>query len=129
MIRNYSDHAANERTFLAWVRTALAFMGFGLVVERFDLVLSSMRAIEADMPKVAIPKVAMHLPPREAGLAMILLGVLVLTISSHRYLHFKRLIARPERTEFRSSHSDLALVVIVLGIALFMLTYVVLQEF
>jgi hypothetical protein len=24
VIRNYSDHAANERTFLAWVRTAIA---------------------------------------------------------------------------------------------------------
>jgi hypothetical protein len=24
MIRGYSDHAANERTFLAWVRTAIA---------------------------------------------------------------------------------------------------------
>ena len=37
MIRSYTDHAANERTYLAWVRTALAFMGFGLLVERFDL--------------------------------------------------------------------------------------------
>jgi putative membrane protein len=39
MIRNFSDHAANERTFLAWVRTAVAMMGFGFVVERFDLFL------------------------------------------------------------------------------------------
>jgi putative membrane protein len=29
MIERYSDHAANERTFLAWVRTALAVMAFG----------------------------------------------------------------------------------------------------
>ena len=28
MIKNYSDHAANERTFLAWVRTAIAVMAF-----------------------------------------------------------------------------------------------------
>jgi hypothetical protein len=26
MIKNYGDHAANERTFLAWVRTANAVM-------------------------------------------------------------------------------------------------------
>jgi putative membrane protein len=26
MIKRYSDHAANERTFLAWVRTAIAVM-------------------------------------------------------------------------------------------------------
>ena len=26
MIKNFSDHAAKERTFLAWVRTAMAVM-------------------------------------------------------------------------------------------------------
>ena len=39
MIKRYSDHAANERTFLAWVRTAIAVMAFGFVIERFDLFL------------------------------------------------------------------------------------------
>lgn len=34
MIPNYADHSANERTFLAWVRTAIAVVGFGLAVER-----------------------------------------------------------------------------------------------
>jgi len=37
MIKRYSDHAANERTFLAWVRTAIAVMAFGFLIERFDL--------------------------------------------------------------------------------------------
>ena len=36
MIRNFSDHSANERTFLAWVRTAIAVMAFGFLVEKFD---------------------------------------------------------------------------------------------
>ena len=36
MIRNFSDHAANERTFLAWIRTALAITAFGFVIERFN---------------------------------------------------------------------------------------------
>ena len=34
MIANYTAHAANERTFLAWVRTAIAVVGFGLVATR-----------------------------------------------------------------------------------------------
>ena len=34
MIANFSDHAANERTFLAWVRTAMALVGFGLALSR-----------------------------------------------------------------------------------------------
>jgi uncharacterized membrane protein YidH (DUF202 family) len=35
MIRGYSDHAANERTFLAWVRTGIAVIAFGFVIEKF----------------------------------------------------------------------------------------------
>jgi len=31
MIRDYSDHSANERTFLAWVRTGIAIIAFGFV--------------------------------------------------------------------------------------------------
>lgn len=30
------DHLANERTFLAYVRTALAMIGFGFVIARLD---------------------------------------------------------------------------------------------
>ena len=38
MIDNYTDHAANERTFLAWVRTAISIVGFGLVTARLNSV-------------------------------------------------------------------------------------------
>ena len=34
MISQYTEHAANERTFLAWVRTAIAIVGFGLAAAR-----------------------------------------------------------------------------------------------
>lgn len=34
MIANYADHASNERTFLAWVRTAIAVVGFGIGATR-----------------------------------------------------------------------------------------------
>ncbi len=29
------DHLANERTFLAWIRTSIGLMAFGFVVEKF----------------------------------------------------------------------------------------------
>ncbi len=45
MIQNFSDHAANERTFLAWVRTAIAIMAFGFLVARFNLILRISRAV------------------------------------------------------------------------------------
>lgn len=35
--KKVSDHLANERTFLAWVRTGLATITFGFVVERLPI--------------------------------------------------------------------------------------------
>lgn len=32
-----TDHLANERTFLAWIRTSIALMGFGFVIVKFAL--------------------------------------------------------------------------------------------
>ncbi|WP_316249266.1 YidH family protein [Roseicyclus sediminis] len=34
MIERYADHSANERTFLAWVRTVIAIEGFGIAAAR-----------------------------------------------------------------------------------------------
>lgn len=34
MIINFETHASNERTFLSWVRTAVAIVGFGLAAAR-----------------------------------------------------------------------------------------------
>ena len=42
MISRYTDHAANERTFLAWVRTGIATIAFGFVVEKFNLFVLAM---------------------------------------------------------------------------------------
>ena len=38
MIRNYTDHAANERTFLAWVRTGLSSVALGIIIKKGSLV-------------------------------------------------------------------------------------------
>ena len=41
-IENHRDHAANERTFLAWVRTSVSIIALGFLVERFDLFVASL---------------------------------------------------------------------------------------
>jgi putative membrane protein len=37
MIKNFNDHAANERTYLSWIRTALGIAGFGIAIPKLDL--------------------------------------------------------------------------------------------
>ena len=39
------DHLANERTYLAWIRTSIGIMAFGFVVERFALFMKQMSVI------------------------------------------------------------------------------------
>jgi putative membrane protein len=33
------DHLANERTYLAWIRTGIATMGFGVVIAKLRFIL------------------------------------------------------------------------------------------
>ncbi|HYM77009.1 MAG TPA: DUF202 domain-containing protein [Candidatus Dormibacteraeota bacterium] len=40
------DHLANERTFLAWVRTGAAIVVFGFAIGRFSIALRQLTALE-----------------------------------------------------------------------------------
>lgn len=41
-VGNRRVHMANERTFLAWIRTSIAIMAFGFVVEKFAIFVKQM---------------------------------------------------------------------------------------
>jgi len=45
-----TDHLANERTFLAWARTAITVMALGFVVARFGLLLRELGATSSAPP-------------------------------------------------------------------------------
>ena len=38
-VKNRRVHMANERTFLAWIRTSIGIMAFGFVIEKFIIPL------------------------------------------------------------------------------------------
>ena len=42
---NPSDHLANERTYLAWLRTSIGIMAFGFVVVKFSLFVKQISLI------------------------------------------------------------------------------------
>jgi putative membrane protein len=44
MIKHYTDHAANERTFLAWIRTGITITVFGFVIEKSNFSSRTCRA-------------------------------------------------------------------------------------
>jgi putative membrane protein len=118
MIKRYSDHAANERTFLAWVRTAIAVMAFGFVIERFDLFL------QLAAPQLALKQAAPHGQgfANAAGLAFIGIGVVMIVIAGIRFVKTGKDIETEDTVPNPGERSDLALAVllVLLGVALFL---------
>jgi putative membrane protein len=81
MIERYSDHAANERTFLAWVRTAIAIMAFGFLVQKFDLFL---KIASASLTAHILPERS-HIVGDTAGLLLIVLGGAMMVFAAIRF--------------------------------------------
>ena len=81
MIERYSDHAANERTFLAWVRTAIAIMAFGFLVQKFDLFL---RIASASLTARSLPERS-QIVGDIAGLLLIVLGGAMMVLAAVRF--------------------------------------------
>jgi putative membrane protein len=118
MIKRYSDHAANERTFLAWVRTAIAVMAFGFVIERFDLFLQVMA------PQVAQRQLSPHgqIFANAAGLAFIAIGVVIIVISGLRFIRTAKDIESENEVPIAGERFAIGLAVLIglLGVSLFL---------
>lgn len=92
MISGYSDHAANERTFLAWVRTGVAVIAFGLVIERFNLfVLTLARSSLGNAYHAQLQGLSRHVGSFE-GLAFIVAGLAIVVLSTARFVRTTRLL-------------------------------------
>ncbi|MGB6538531.1 MAG: DUF202 domain-containing protein [Xanthobacteraceae bacterium] len=118
MIKRYSDHAANERTFLAWVRTAIAVMAFGFVIEKFDLFLLALA------PAASLKQVAPHGQKfaNAAGLAFIAIGVVMIVIAGIRFVWTSKAIEIDATVPSPGERFDLMLAALIglLGAALFL---------
>ena len=70
------DHLANERTYLAWMRTAIALMGFGVVIVR-------LRHFQS--PLLPHPGTGWKL-----GLIFSLVGLVTVLLSTQHYFSVRR---------------------------------------
>lgn len=84
-----TDYLANERTFLAYLRTALSFVAFGFVIARFSLFAREISVVA----HIAVPnKHASTI----FGTAMALAGIVVAMYGSYRYVATHGAIRRGE---------------------------------
>ena len=105
------DHLANERTFLAWLRTGVAVVVFGFAIGRFAIAIQEFTKVESD------PHRASHLSVW-FGLVAIVTGVLLVFAGLQRY---RRTRAQLEVGKFEPAGlliDVVAIVTVVFGMAL-----------
>jgi len=81
-------YLAAERTFLAWVRTSLALMGFGFVIARFALLTREL-GLTAGIQTGSRPVLSPAL-----GFVMVCLGVVVIVVAGIRHSNYIRALER-----------------------------------
>ncbi|MEX8547155.1 MAG: YidH family protein [Mucilaginibacter sp.] len=111
-----SDHLANERTFLAWIRTSIALMGFGFVVVKFSLFIKQLSVVLAG--KVILPGKGFS---EGIGIALVAMGALLALLSYVRYYYTeKQLLNKTYKPSFVLS---LSLTIAIVLISLLLLWY------
>src|SRR5213595_2417584 len=84
--KKVTDHLANQRTFLAWIRTGLATITFGFVVERFGLLLRELGF------KIGLTEVLPIHYSSFFGVSLTLLGVIMMIVALVEFLQIRRSI-------------------------------------
>ena len=122
MIRNFKDHAANERTYLAWIRTAIAVMAFGFLVEKFDIFTSyighSIGSSTRFKSSISVEYI---------GLGLMFVSVAIITDSTIRFFHNKKIIESKKQYQFKSKLPNLFLSFIMLLFSGFLILYMIFQ--
>jgi putative membrane protein len=116
-----SDYLAEERTFLAWIRTGLTLMGFGFVVARFGLFLEMIQ-----IPRES-PAVRFHGLSPWIGIALIVAGVLVNLVSVQRHLRLINQLNRGQIAQRGPSREAIGLAVFLALVGLAMAVYLSLR--
>jgi uncharacterized membrane protein YidH (DUF202 family) len=92
--RHTSDHLANERTFLAWVRTSISVIGLGFVVAKFSVWLREL-SVRFNSPAPA-HSTGLSMP---LGVSLMLFGGILALLAAWRYRVVKTAILKSQPAE------------------------------
>lgn len=76
------EHQANERTFLAWLRTAIALIGFGFAIARFGLFLRQLQTAVTQKPAVVNHNLVSS---ENLGVSLVIIGIFTIALAAWRY--------------------------------------------
>jgi putative membrane protein len=87
-----SDHLANERTFLAWVRTGIGIMAFGFVVVKFSLFVKQISLMLGRQLTEPVSRGYSSV----MGIVLVGFGVLITLLAFMRYKRVERQITEQD---------------------------------
>jgi putative membrane protein len=105
------EHQANERTFLAWLRTSIGLIGFGFAIARFGLFLRQLQStVTQNLP-------AYHplFSSENLGVSLVIIGIVTIALAVWRY---NQVFWQIERGNYRPNRLVvwlLAAIVMILG--------------
>jgi putative membrane protein len=112
------DHLANERTFLAWIRTSIGIMAFGFVVVKFSLFLKQISLILGKGIENQ-PKSYSSL----AGIVLVIVGALTAILS---YMRYKKTEKQLNEGSYISSSSLITiLTAFIFLVSIFLIIYLI----
>ena len=94
-----TEHLANERTLLAWIRTAIAVMTLGVAINRFSLFLM-------EVHQLAPGSRAANVHAETVGIGLVVLGIMLLCGA---LWHYQRVAQTIERETYRPANLILVL--------------------
>jgi putative membrane protein len=97
-----SDHLANERTFLAWIRTSISVIVFGFVVAKFGITLRELLRVGHQAQRESVFSL-------DIGLGFMAMGIFMAFVAMIRY---RVTLRRLETNDFKPARS----VVVFLGL-------------
>ena len=106
MIANYTDHAANERTFLAWIRTGLAVAAFGFFLIKLNVFVDAVGGGSMPHPPAEDAGAVVAVATRYAGLAMVAIGIATIARSSFAFERTRRAIDSVEVIKIPRSRAE-----------------------
>ena len=111
---------ANERTFLAWIRTGIALLAFGFVVEKTGALLEAI-SVEVSEKQHNFVRYSGF-----AGIVLMLSGAFIIVISTVRFWYIDRSI-RQGRCE-TSVALDIIVAAGIIVIVLFFIAFLIFQS-
>ncbi len=119
---NAQVHMANERTFLAWIRTSLGIMAFGFVVEKFALFIRKISYLFGP-PNTTEPIPESVSYSSVFGIVLVALGALMGVLS---YIHYKKVERGIDQETYQpSTLLDVMVAIGILAIGIFLVYYMI----